>query len=116
MKTSSAKAKGRKPKRERVDGLGPDELKRIHSAVRLVWTRCLSRRLAVKRASDAKGFVYCELCKEVTPKAYVDHIEPIGQVGGPDYIQRMFKPSIELQVLCRSCHDKKTRAERKGSA
>lgn len=105
--------RAKKEKKAKVDGLGPDELKRIHSAVRLVWSRCHARRLAVKRATGKDGFVRCELCNKRTPRVHVDHIEPVGKVGGPQYIERMFKPSHCYQVLCPKCHGAKTRADKR---
>jgi Zn finger protein HypA/HybF involved in hydrogenase expression len=97
----------------KLDGFGPAERKAVHSAVRLVWQRSLARRLAVKRATDAEGYIRCEQCLERTPKHHVDHIENVGEVGGPDYIQRMFVPSDQLRVLCRTCHAPKTKLERR---
>ena len=98
----------------KVDGFGAAERKAVHAAVRLVWHRSLARRLAVKRATDAEGYVRCEQCHQRTPKAHVDHREPVGEVGGPDYVARMFAPSAALQVLCPDCHKPKTKRERAG--
>lgn len=97
----------------KVDGWGPAEKKAVHAAVRLVWQRSLSRRLAVKRATDDEGYIRCEACCQRTPKSHVDHLEPVGEVGGPDYIPRMFVPSHKLRVLCPPCHKPKTARERK---
>lgn len=48
---------------------------------------------------------------------YVDHIEPvIGSEGFKDWntvIKRMFVEREALQVLCKDCHDRKTKDERK---
>jgi Zn finger protein HypA/HybF involved in hydrogenase expression len=101
---------GSKP--PKVDGFGVAERKAVHAAVRLVWQRCLARRLALKRATDAEGYFRCEQCGERTPKCHVDHREPVGEVGGPDYIARMFTPSVNLSVLCPPCHKPKTKRER----
>ena len=98
------------------DGFGPAERKAVHAAVRLVWHRSLARRLAIKRATDAEGYVCCEQCGQRTPKAHVDHIEPVGEVGGDGYVARMFVPSEKLSVLCPKCHKPKTARERKRSA
>jgi Zn finger protein HypA/HybF involved in hydrogenase expression len=97
----------------KLDGFGPAERKAVHSAVRLVWQRSLARRLAVKRATDAEGYIRCEQCHQRTPKHHVDHIEAVGEVGGEGYIQRMFVPSSQLRVLCPPCHKPKTNRERK---
>ncbi len=100
----------------KVDGWGPAEKKAVHAAVRLVWQRCLARRLAVKRATDADGYYRCEQCHERTPRVHVDHIEPVGEVGGDGYIAKMFVPSSALRVLCPPCHKPKTKRERNATA
>jgi hypothetical protein len=100
----------------KVDGFGPAERKAVASAVRQVWHRSLARRLAIKRATDADGYLCCEQCGNRTPKAHVDHREPVGEIGGPDYIARMFTPSVNLAVLCPPCHKPKTLRERKKKA
>lgn len=97
----------------KCDGFGVAERKAVHAAVRLVWQRSLSRRLAIKRATDSEGYLCCEQCGTRTPKAHVDHIEPVGEVGGVDYVARMFAPSTGLRVLCPPCHKIKTKEERK---
>lgn len=100
----------------KVDGFGVAERKAVHAAVRLVWQRSLARRLALKRATDAEGYLRCEQCRQRTPKAHVDHREPVGEVGGTNYIADMFAPSVSLDVLCPPCHRAKTAAERKATA
>jgi Zn finger protein HypA/HybF involved in hydrogenase expression len=102
----------KKKKAEKVDGFGTRERQLIHAAVRLVWQRSRARALAIRRATDKQGFVRCEKCKKRTPKHHVDHRRPIGEVGGPDYIQKMFVPSKKLDVLCPPCHRPKTKKER----
>lgn len=49
---------------------------------------------------------------------FVDHIEPVvdpkaGFVGWDEVIRRMFCEKGGFQVLCRECHDEKTKQERK---
>lgn len=95
-----------------TDGLGPLEIKKIRSALRLTWQRSHARRLVVKRCTRQNGFYYCELCSIRTPLLKVDHIRPAGQVNG-GYIQRLFTPSKNLQGLCIKCHNAKTKEERK---
>jgi hypothetical protein len=96
----------------KTDGWGPAEKKSVHSAVRQVWQRSHARRLALKRATDAEGYYRCEDCGARAPRVHVDHIEAVGEVGGPDYVQRMFAPSDQLRVLDPKCHKLKTKAER----
>jgi 5-methylcytosine-specific restriction endonuclease McrA len=45
------------------------------------------------------------------PKLTVDHIVPVGEVGGRDYIQKMWTPSKNLRAICPKCHYKKTRED-----
>jgi Zn finger protein HypA/HybF involved in hydrogenase expression len=96
----------------KCDGFGPAERKAVHAAVRLVWQRSLARKLALKRATDAEGYYRCEDCGARAPRVHVDHIDPVGEVGGPDYVQRMFAPSDQLRVLDPKCHKAKTKQER----
>lgn len=109
--------KKRKTAAEKIDGLGPDDLQKIHKAVRQVWSWSHPWRLVKKRCTHEDGFMRCENKKceskgKPVPKVFVDHIDPVGEIGGPDYIKRMWTPSINLQGLCKKCHDAKTKAER----
>lgn len=103
-------------KREKLkptDGLGPYEIKRLRSALRQCWHRCRARKLCVDRCTNKKdGFTYCELCKAMTPKLKVDHIKAVGEMDA-GHIFRLFCPSKFLQGLCKTCHDEKTKQERK---
>lgn len=102
----------RKSKLPKVDGLGPGDKKNIHKAVRQVWQWSHPRRLAAARAVGKDGFQRCEKCKKKVPKTFVDHIEPVGEVAGPHYFQRMWCASTKLQNLCKKCHDVKTKEEK----
>lgn len=51
------------------------------------------------------------------PNVFVDHIEPVvnpetGFVSWDEYIERLFVEEDGLQVLCKECHDKKTKEEK----
>lgn len=110
--------RGRGGRMELVDGLNPSDLRKIHKAVRQVWQWSKPWRLAKARAVGKDGFPRCEslTCEKrgkPVPKVFVDHVEPVGKIGGPDYIARMFIPSARLQCLCKKCHDAKTKEERK---
>lgn len=96
---------------EKTDGLGPLEIKKIRTAVRLVWHRSYARSLVVKRCTGKDGFARCEKCGKRTPALKIDHIVAAGDLDG-GYLKRMFCPSKELQGLCKPCHDPKTKAER----
>ena len=95
-----------------TDGLGPLEVKKIRTALRLVWHRSYARKLVVLRCTGKDGYSYCELCTERTPKLKVDHIKPVGQVDS-GFVKRLFCPSIQLMGMCKECHDAKTKQERK---
>jgi hypothetical protein len=102
------------PKRQKLkptDGLGPLEVKKIRTAIRLVWHRCHARKLVVKRCTGKDGFTYCEKCDRRTPSLKIDHIERVGDVD-EGFIARLFVPSNRLQGLCKDCHDLKTAIER----
>lgn len=60
----------------------------------------------------------CNKCKKEFPtsEVNVDHINPIvnpeeGFVSWDKFIENLFCPKANLQVLCSGCHDKKTKAE-----
>lgn len=94
-----------------VDGLGEGDLKKLRSAIRLIWHRSYPRRLCLKRALTPEGFSKCEQCQEVVPQVTVDHLVPCGTLDG-GFIDRMFCPSSGLQALCKKCHSVRTRAQR----
>jgi 5-methylcytosine-specific restriction endonuclease McrA len=60
----------------------------------------------------------CNHCKNWFPdkKINVDHICPAGSLKSaqnlPDFIERLFCEVDNLQVLCESCHNFKTKSER----
>lgn len=101
-----------KNKLQKTDGLGPLEIKKLRTAIRLVWHRSYARSLVVKRCIGSGGFSYCEKCNKRSPKIYIDHIEAVGEMN-EGYIKRMFVASKYLQGWCKKCHDEKTKAERR---
>ncbi len=62
----------------------------------------------------------CNHCKDWFPekKINVDHICPAGSLNSaqnlPDFIERLFCEVDNLQVLCETCHNAKTKSERNG--
>ena len=108
------RAEIKKKKLQKTDGLGPLEIKKIRTALRLVWHRSAARKVVVLRCTDADGFTFCEQCHKRTPALKVDHIEKLGDVDG-GYIERLFVPSGKMQGLCKTCHDAKTKQERSGN-
>lgn len=107
-----SKKKKNKKQKERVDGLGPSDIKRIRSAIRMVWHWSWPRKLCANRALGKDGFSKCEKCKKRAPKVFIDHIVPVGNVDA-GFIVRLWCPSNGLQALCKKCHDEKTKEERK---
>ncbi len=94
-----------------TDGLGARELAKIRGGLRVVWHRSRARKLCVERCTDAEGYGVCEACFGRTPTLKIDHVVPCGGVEG--LIERMFCPSSGLMGLCPTCHNEKTKAERK---
>lgn len=101
----------KKMKLKPTDGLGPLEVKKIRTALRLVWHRSHARKLVVKRCTGYDDFFYCEKCRRKTPQLKVDHITNVGEMDS-GFIRRLFIPSSQLQGLCKLCHDAKTKWER----
>jgi hypothetical protein len=77
-----------------------------------------------KSAWVERGKYLCAGCDQVVPltvdkkkNVFVDHVEPVVDpaVGFKDwdtYIGRMFCEQVNLQVLCKACHDVKSSEER----
>lgn len=104
----------KRQKLTKLDGLGPYEIRKIRSAIRIVWHRSYARALVVKRCKDENGFARCEKCKKTTPSLKIDHIKQVGDVDG-GFIKRLFCPSNQLQGLCPLCHNLKTKEERQAA-
>jgi hypothetical protein len=67
-----------------------------------------------------RNFYWCKLCDLVFPRKLVsaDHIKPVidparGFVDWNEYIKRLFCSESGFQIICKECHDAKTRHERK---
>jgi 5-methylcytosine-specific restriction endonuclease McrA len=99
----------------------------IRSALRRAWTKYPVRYQVMDAAkSPYKGtdkrtrWVYkCATCKKnfKSTEVNVDHINPAGTLTKysdlPKFVQNLFCEADNLQVLCKTCHDKKTKEERK---
>jgi hypothetical protein len=106
------KSKSKTSSEEKIDGFGPKEKANVRKAIRLVWTRSYSKQLVVKRCTGSDGFLYCEQCKERTPKIEVNHKVTVGDVDD-GFLRRLFVPSTEMEGLCKKCHAPITNKERR---
>jgi len=91
----------------------------IISTLRRASYRWPARNNAQKRARISRGIYKCELCgNEMKAKDTVkDHIHPVvdvtkGFTTWDDYINRMFCDESGFQVICSTCHTKKSDNER----
>lgn len=78
-----------------------------------------ARRAKPKSKAGRHRFEYkCAGCKKWFKGAdvAVDHITPAGTLKSfddlPGFVERLFCEADNLQVLCNTCHDKKTKEER----
>ena len=99
----------------------------IKSALRSATMRWGPITLAKRNANRGRGKYLCAGCGNIGPasiridgkkfnNAVVDHIDPIvdpaiGFNGWDNLISRMFCEVDKLQVLCKPCHDEKTKKE-----
>jgi 5-methylcytosine-specific restriction endonuclease McrA len=84
-------------------------------------TECkLKAKRAYKGPNKRQKFEYkCALCNNWFPEKQinVDHIKPAGSLNCaqdlPGFVERLFCEQDNLQVLCETCHDQKTKLEKK---
>lgn len=79
---------------------------------------CIGQKINPKSGRLAKHYT-CAACQQEFPskEVEVDHISPVVSVGDGfidwnTFIQRLYCPIENLQVLCLTCHKKKTKLER----
>lgn len=102
----------------------------IKGAIRRAFSRSELREKIMARArvqhSDpakprCKKWIRCEVCKQPSPEwsSQVDHIEPLIPIGKTmadmtmdELIDRTWCPEENLQAICLTCHDSKTKIER----
>ena len=103
----------------------------LKGALRRVFSRSDLRRLVMDSAKiehfdpskpRVKKWIQCNICNKPSPqyKAAVDHVYPVVPVdkslevmSWDELINRIWCPRIYLQILCKVCHDEKTKQERK---
>jgi 5-methylcytosine-specific restriction endonuclease McrA len=82
---------------------------------------CIGKKINPKTKRLCK-FYKCNACKKAFPtsEVQVDHIEPVvgpeGFIDWNTYVNRMFCPKENFQVVCKPCHKKKTLKETKERA
>lgn len=75
-------------------------------------------KLNKKSGRKAKHYK-CAMCGKAFPQnqVQVDHISPVVPASGfttwDKFIERLFCEKDNLQVLCKACHKKKTKKDRK---
>lgn len=87
--------------------------------LRSVWDRSFLKWDALRRTKQGPNAYKCEGCGKVFKlrDVHVDHINPVvdpekGWEGVQKFVQRLFCPSSELQILCiDGCHAEKTKKE-----
>lgn len=86
----------------------------------------------MKQARVERGLYLCNICKQCVPptvkdgrrrvtNVFVDHIKPItspetGHVSWDEVINNMFCEMDNLQLVCKDCHDIKTKKEKEIAA
>lgn len=104
------------------------KLSYLRSVLRNAWLRDPDRGKALKNAYAMNGvnpetgrmvkLYTCARCGGVFPakEVAVDHITPVGSLTSLDdlseFAKKLFCDAERLQVLCKTCHNEKTRAER----
>lgn len=101
----------------------------VISALRKASMKWPYKHIVLKNSRQKKGMYLCNICNEVVPvtvkqdngtrkkNVYVDHIKPVvdpevGFVSWDDFIKRLFVGEDGLQVICKKCHDEKSKKEK----
>lgn len=102
----------------------------IKGAIRRAFSRSDLREKIIARARilhqdpakpRCKKWIKCEVCKSPSPEwsSQVDHIEPLIPIGKTmadmsmdELIDRTWCSEDNLQAICSTCHDAKTKIER----
>lgn len=90
----------------------------LRALLRRGWARFPERYKALNSAKVERGRYLCASCNKIyrNKEVSVDHITPCGSLQSWDdiapFIERMFCPAEDLQVLCHPCHKRKTLRDR----
>lgn len=98
----------------------------IRNACRKLWLWSPQRRDAKKAAKLSPGLYLCAVCQRATKDkdTEIDHAIPVGPTPGSrlgvnrswdDFMRALFCPAHDLRVMCRSCHEERTKASRNKS-
>lgn len=96
--------------------------KYILSALRRIWRWSPERKATYDKVKCGIDKYRCEKCNKVFSRkkkqVAVDHISPVvstkeGFKTWDDYISRLYCSKEGLQVLCTSCHSRKSQSENK---
>lgn len=73
-------------------------------------------RAEAARLARYEGMYKCAVCFVLSPKAVIDHIEPVvdpqeGFVDWNTFVERLFVPASQRQNLCKAHHDEKSKEE-----
>lgn len=84
---------------------------RIIAALRRVWLYSEIRRDCINSAKVSKGRYKCNTCQKAFSRKEIqcDHIIEVGKfLDWNTFIEKLFCPIENLQVLCKNCHLIKT--------
>jgi len=92
------------------------ETSKIVNALRRLWLFSPERREAIKSSKVTGGYKCC-VCGGIIPNqklVKVDHKEQVRSHGWDwdTFMERLFCPSEGLQIMCKGCHDMKSKEER----
>lgn len=87
--------------------------------LRKSWLRWPARQNVIKQARVERGSYQCNICKQVGFKRqdlHVDHISPVVNIEDgfktlDEYATRLYVEEDQLQAVCKTCHEIKTRNE-----
>jgi hypothetical protein len=92
---------------------------RVVNILRRAWMRDKERSIAYAAARRGRGLYECVLCPKGVlhgPKdVQIDHINSVvpetGATTLDEYVNRLFVPADQLQIICKPHHKEKTLAE-----